>query len=252
MNEFKYVEYRKQLIIKKPLIVEVSKIPGIGYRSMYQVNSLGKDHIEHNGLRNFKDTRLPVWSNELFVDFDHSLTEAKDLFIKLEKQQVQFKVFFSGGKGWHFHIKRDIEPSMHVPHSDKEFVKVLAPGADLKIYTHLHPFRLEGTVHEKTGYKKVLKYEKAGKPLNVELKVHEVNFHKITSEGSVFNDFEIMSLTNGINEGSRNHAMFKLAKLLLERGESLDFIEGWVRNVNVLNTPPLEEYELDNLLRGIK
>lgn len=252
-NQYCWVEHRIKFKIDKPNIINIWNIPNSGFRSMYQVDNLGKEWIEKNGLRGFNKSGNKVWSNLLFIDFDNNKQKAKDLFNKLKKEGIGFKLYFSGSKGFHFHVEREIEPSIYVPNSDKVFVKNISIGADISIYSHLHPFRIAGTLHEKTGKLKKLLYENKGKKYKINIiKSQEKNKYYSIPEISIFLDETIMSFSLGFKEGKRNYSMCFLGKLLKERGESVEFIQQWILNANLMNNPPLENEEINKIIEWLR
>jgi hypothetical protein len=250
---FKWVEYRENLIILKPKLIEVDDLPFHGFRSIYQLNEDGRLWVEQNGLKGFGQTKLPVWSPYLFADFDDNKEGAIQFFEYLKENGIEFYLYDSGNRSYHFHILREIEPSYLVPYTDKMFLKRLSYGADLGIYSTLHPFRLEGTIHSKTGRRKECLYFNKGKALSLTLEVPKevIESGRSTCSSSIFEDEYLQGLTLGCQDGTRHNNILQIGKTLKQYGMSSSFIEEWVIHSNKLNSPPLEEDELSNLIRWI-
>ena len=254
-NDFKYVEYNKDVIYRNSFkILELRALNGLqGFRSVYQINSEGKQWIEDNkGVAGFGQTGLPVWSDFLFVEFDDDLKSSKELFYKLKEDGIGFELYESGNRSYHFHILRDIEPHSNVPYTDKLFATELAPKCDQSLYKHLQPWRLEGTIHKKTGKpKKLLRFYK-GIPYELELKEKPKREVIGGPDSFVFDDQYILAdSVMGGAEGERNLLLSRLAARLISYGVPNDVIEWWVRTVNLRNDPPEEDERVEAILRSM-
>jgi len=256
---FCYVEYRKLPFRgkdEKPLLVKLDDpiLKTGGFRSVYQVNEEGKKWIEERGsVGGFGDSGIPIWSPQLFVDFDDCYEDAEYLRGLLLHDGISFQMYDSGNRSIHFHIDREIDPSIDVPYSDKEYIKTIVPRADLSLYSHMHPFRLEGTIHEKTTKPKVLIDSFGGISLRIP-NLCKPDYSILKSKAaqvSIFEDPLIMGLSRGFREGQRYKNTLVLAYKLKERGETPGMVKGWVHNVNMLSFPPLPEERLNRIFRSV-
>lgn len=260
MNEqFCYVEYRKLPFRgkdEKPLLVKLDDpiLQTGGFCSVYQVNEEGKKWIEERGsVGGFGESGIPVWSPLLFVDFDDCPEDAEYLRGLLLHDGIAFQMFDSGNRSIHFHIAREITPSIDVPYSDKEYIRTVVPKADLSLYSAMHPFRLTGTIHEKTNRPKILIDSFDGNPLSIPIisKPDYTETKLRAASISIFEDPLVMGLSRGFREGQRYKNTLVLAYKLKERGETPGMVKGWVRNVNKLSFPPLPEERLNRIFRSV-
>lgn len=258
-NDFCYVEYRQFPYRNKgesPLIVGLDDplLKQGGFRSAYQVNEEGKRWIEERKtVGGLADSDIPVWSPQLVVDFDDSPDEAEFFRQLLVHDGISFEMYDSGNRSIHFHVDREAEPSADLPYSDRQYIKTVMPKADQSLYSAMHPFRLVGTVHEKTGRAKTLLEKNEGRPLTIPIvkRPDYSGIKQVVPTVSIFEDALIMGLSRGFREGSRYKHMLVLAYKLKERGESPGFIKGWVKNANMLNSPRLPEERLNRIFRSV-
>ena len=138
-----------------------------GFRSMYLYNQETYDYIKKNGaVRNLN--KFPVYSDTLFVDFDDGDDSIEGFKKILSTSKIKWDMYFSGSKGYHFHIPVEPMYGKHVPFSQKQFILGLGiTTADVSIYKHTGLFRLPGTWHMTTGNPKELVESSEGNVLNV-------------------------------------------------------------------------------------
>jgi hypothetical protein len=226
-----------------------------GFRSVYLIDDTGKDWVRsHNGVSGFGASGLPVWGDKLYVEFDDSLEAARELYKRLVKDCIGFKIYESGNRSIHFHINRFIEPSPFAPGSDKVFVQGIAPKADMSLYRHLQPFRIEGTIHAKTGKPKVLLEEVLGGSYTVPTIESTVpkpaQFTRNLS--AVFEDEVVLGLSIlGSDKGQRNKRLFDLSLNLRQHGVPQEVAEWWVLTANENNRPPEQDSLVINIVRSV-
>jgi len=223
-----------------------------GFSSLYQVTAETAKAIEQAGtVKGFKGI---VWSKRLWIDFDDS-DAARAADRRLKEMGYDYVCYSTGNRGLHYGILRPIQPSHLLPLMDKAWVKEHFPKADTSIYTHLHPFRIPGTVHEKTGRPKILLFECRGSALTLPpLKREEM---QIVSPGfkqgkSVFDCFYVMANTVPVSPGQRHETMVKLLYALKnDAGVSMDIAMWWASEWNRMLSEPKEDHEIEKAVRSI-
>lgn len=236
----------------RPNFVDVVPSNVSGFVSLYQVTKETAEAIEQAGtVKGFKGI---VWSKRLWIDFDNE-DAARRADGKLKEMGYDYVCYTTGNRGLHFGILRNNPPSHLLPLLDKAWVKTHFPDADLSIYTHLHPFRIPGTIHEKTGRPKALVSEQRGRALILPpLKREEM---QIVYAGpkpgkSVFDCFFVMANTVPVDSGQRHSTLVKLINALKnDAGASMDIAMWWVSEWNKMLSEPKEEYEIEKAVRSI-
>jgi hypothetical protein len=158
-----------------------------GFRSLYGYGDEVKNYIENNqnsfgtsgSVVGLAASRLPVFSDVLFVDFDdNAIPSGKLLTSDLREIGVGYSVWDSGGRSIHVHINVMPYEDWRVPYSQKQWITEWMVSrnvkADLSIYHAAGLFRLPGTLHHKTGKPKTLIDEWPGSLLDYELLDHTV------------------------------------------------------------------------------
>lgn len=235
-----------------PNFVDVSKGDFRGFASLYKVTRETAQAIEQEGtVKGFKGI---VWSERLWLDFDDE-DAARRADGKLKEMGYDYICYTTGNRGCHYGILRDHHPSHLLPLLDKAWVKEHFPDADTSIYTHLHPFRIPGTLHQKTGRPKAVLFECRGRALVLPpLKREEM---QVVSFGqkqgkSVFDCFYVMANTVPIDAGQRHSTLVKLINALKnDAGVSMDIAMWWVSEWNKMLSEPKEEHEIEKAIRSI-
>jgi len=197
-----------------------------------------------------------VWSQRLWVDFDNTegALQARKL---LKEQGYDYVEYDTGGRGSHFGIRRDCNPSHILPLLDKHWVKENMPLADLSLYWHLHLIRLPGAVHERTGRTKTLVTRQPGQALilpNV-LPDDEGVKQAAASEGkrreSIFSCWQVVSLLTGagINGSRHRHLLDLVLALKNDCMVSMDESMWVVREVNRGFEEPKAEEEVEKIVK---
>lgn len=199
-----------------PTFVRRDSLPQEGFISIYSVSAATCEAIKQDGTtQGFKGI---VWSERLWLDFD-SYEAAERAEAKLIEMGVDYVGYDTGGRGAHFGILRHALPSHLLPQRDRQWARDNFPECDKSIYTHLHPFRLPGTTHEKTGIKKSLVCESRGSTLKLPpFKKEELPAHTPSrQEGrnkSIFSCYRVMREMVPAENGSRHAALVRLVYAL--------------------------------------
>lgn len=227
-----------------------------GFRSLYAVSEQDAEAISQSGsYTQFKGT---VWSPTLALDFDSEEAgwAARERLVSLG---LGYEMWHTGNRGYHFEISRVCIPTHQLPQLDKAWVKINFPEADLSIYTHLHLFRLENTVHEITGNKKVLKVVSViREPIYLNTVPELVQCFPVMEKcgniavSSIFLNPSVMTRTVPYKNGVRHDSLMKLAVSMRHLGESPEFIARWIYHVSLLSSEPIPQTELDNIVRFIE
>lgn len=238
-----------------------------GFASLYGVDARTAKAIKEEGTTSqFKGV---VWGERLWIDIDNKpASEAKERAIveaieKIGAMGYDFDVYDSGSGGAHVGILRSTEPSHRLPAKDKFWATTHFPACDPTIYTHLHLFRLPGTVHEVSGEPKRLIASKRGKRLTYpsdmlkglkDAKIGDTGSFDGPSSGlvSVFDHHRVLANTVPTHNGARHATMVRLAYALKDdAGQPFDVALWYVNEVNKMaeESKPLEEVE--KLVRSV-
>jgi hypothetical protein len=225
-----------------------------GFSSLYAVTKDAAEAITKAGTTSqFKGV---VWSERLWLDID-SYEKAQAVENRLVAMELDFIAYDSGGKGAHFGIKRNNAPSHLLPAMDKLWVKANIPEADTTIYTHLHLFRMPGTVHEDTGRPKQLVVENKGRALTLP-PMEKINAsyrddsNLYSTDTSVFACFRVMSNSVRTSEGNRHKTFVTLVHALRDDAKATpQLARWWLGEANKLSTCPKSDAELDYLVGSI-
>jgi hypothetical protein len=231
-----------------PTFLDLSELPTEGFISLYFVTQTTAAALHEEGTTaGFKGA---VWGPRLWVDVD-DYTKAGAVESRLRNMGLHFDSYDSGGKGAHFGILRNHAPSHLLPAKDKQWVQRNIPEADLSIYTHLHPFRLEGTHHEDTGRVKVLVASCPGQALT--LPPLDTKIQKVPQgEKSIFDCFRVMSNISPVSEGERHDQLVRLTYALRDDAKVGLYSALWVVDqVNKRFEKPKEYHEIEKIISSI-
>lgn len=257
MNDYKYNIYSPTLSYgSKPNFITNGDLSSkAGFSSVYSVKQEDAKAIEEAGTT--AGFRGIVWSERLWIDVD-SYEAADEVEAKLKEMELDYVAYDTGGRGAHFGILRPCSPSHVLPAQDKEWVKAHFEGkVDLGIYTHLHLFRLPGTVHASTGRTKELVTRQSGKGLihGPWQPKHTNTYSRIDpaslGSSSIFINFDIMAKTIPARVGDRHGNLVRIAYALREANVPVEVARWWVYEVNKLFSEPKEESQVEAALRGI-
>lgn len=240
----------------KPLVfAKANELPESGFSSVYAITERDAKEITKEGTTaGFKGV---VWSERLWLDFDkeEAFVEARK---RLKEMELDYVVYTTGGRGGHIGILRDHSPSHLLPTKDRAWASAQFEGCDPSIYTHLHLFRLPGTVHEKTGHRKQQIEHEVGKVLILpkEVKV-ERDFANSEDNSDITNDLSVFDLRtimcNSIPAGvGQRHAQLVRCIYALKNCR-VPFIHAiwWVGEVNKLFSERKTNEEIEQIVRSI-
>lgn len=238
-----------------PMFVDSENLPATGYASLYAIDELTAQAIKQAGsAQGFKGV---VWSKRLWLDFD-SYESAERAESKLIELGVDYVAYDTGGRGAHFGILRNATAASHLlPKQDRQWVQREFPEADRSIYTHLHPFRLPGTVHEKTGRRKELVSERRGNVLQLPpLEREEIASSPLgrveRGERSLFSCFRLMAATRPAYNGDRHATLVKIIYALKDdAGASAETALWWASEWNKMLDEPKDYSAIEKAVQSI-
>jgi hypothetical protein len=224
------------------------------YRSMLSQKTRPKRLTKQEVRKGFKGV---VWNERLQIDVD-SYEAAESTERRLMEMKYDFNAYDTGGRGAHFSVLRNTDPSHLLPLLDKQWVRKFFPEADLCIYTHLHPFRLEGTKHEKTGNVKRLVCENRGSsiqlPTNLEETYVSTDKTQRSQEAreSVFNHFRLQCATTPAEKGERHQQLIKMLYIMKDELQvPLEHAAWWVGEWNKMLSDPKDDNDLQKAIKSI-
>lgn len=227
-----------------------------GFSSLYSVDEFTAHALVDTGtIRGFKGI---VWSDRLWLDFDTQEAGKEALNKIKERTELNYVCYSSGGRGLHIGILRDSNPSHLLPLFDKKWTEKTFEGHDPSIYSHLHLFRLPGTIHEKTGLKKEL-IEVGGKEsVQVDFSIlenekqYDYTENKVYGgDRSIFDSKSIMYNSTPQDNGQRHEHLVRCLYALKSSSVSVFNARWWVGEVNKTYNDRKSEESLDQLVRSI-
>ncbi len=217
----------------------------------YDIELYNYHRLNGCSVKGFAATKPVCHSDVVLLDFDDCKDEARKFYTFIKERGYTFRVYDSGNRSIHFHIKRDYIASSLLPKMDKAWVSKYAPKADLSLYSSMHFYRLPNTIHSGTGKKKVLIEEVIGNNTVIdypEISTETFRYEdRLLSPSDLFNDGFITNSIWGFHNGNRDNNMFKLIKRLSEFG-GREFVEVFVRAVNAQSDPPLDNERIEYML----
>lgn len=144
---------------RKGNLIPVEELVGkVGYRSVYGFDE-GTSLIVRARKHSRDFHQFPLYAEWLLVDFDDQPEEAMKLKNFLVENDIQYGLYDSGNRSYHFHIPHEPKFSKDLPYSHLKLLERMGLNmskVDTSIYRPNSIFRLTGTRHTKTGKKKVL------------------------------------------------------------------------------------------------
>lgn len=226
-----------------------------GFTSLYAVDlHASKALLAEGTAKGFKGV---VWNERLWIDVDSYRAAEATESILIEKG-LDYVAFDSGGRGAHFGVLRHHNPSHLLPVKDKAWAKSKIPDADLSIYTHMHLFRLPGTMHEETGRIKELVSSRRGAALILPPLAEESigyaleGINKDYSSKSIFDQFRVMMNTVPASAGDRHFTLVRLTYALKDDAkvgerEAL----WWLSETNKMFSEPKSIEALEEIIKSI-
>jgi len=232
-------------------VLHYTDLPKCGFASVYAIDESSAEALQQT--QNYTGFKGVVWNDRIWIDAD---TEEAAIKIEhdLREWGLAFVQYATGNRGAHFGIVREAQPSQLLPAQDLAWVKARFPEADLKLYGHLHLFRLPGNTHEKTGKPKELIADVPGKA--VVFGAPEKKKFKSSSLGelmnsdaiSVFADNSIMNNSVPCTNGQRHYALLTIATKFSMRKEDPKIATWWLNQVNRLFDVPKSDEEIAKLI----
>lgn len=240
---------------KPRLVPYVDKESYTGFTSVYGFLDEAVTQITKCGsTKNI--SKLPVYSDVLYVDFDNNDDAAKEMEAMLRDKGIKFSMFHSGGRSIHFHI--DIEPmaGANVPESQKYWMQQNAPLADMSIYRHTGMYRLPLTFHAKNpGKRKLPISHNDGVKLKIEnrptIKVSMVNTDETIDAKEHYKILgRLLHMTAA--EGDRHRHALKIVTACKHSGKGSDDARRLVGMWNEDScSPPKADWELEKIVRWV-
>lgn len=216
-----WVEYCRTVANRKGNLVPESTLQGLtGFRSVYGFSEEVACILKHQGNSRGLSKYTP-YSDCLFVDFDDQPEEAEKLKAALLQHDLTFDVYDSGNRSFHFHIPHPLKEGKGLPYTHQVVLEKLGldmERVDTTLYRPNSIFRLEGTLHSKTGKAKEKIFSHDGLLLDFDLKEAPM-YEKDTYEQLEGRDDVILGrflafteklLWGGALVGSRYEALFNL------------------------------------------
>lgn len=226
-----------------------------GFRSVYFFGQQAFDLImKRNSVSGIDE--CPVFSDTLFVDFDDGDTSIVMFENILTHSGIGYELFFSGRKGFHFHIPLIPMWGASVPYSQKMWIESTGvKTADLSIYKHTGLIRLPGTIHEVTGVKKHQVKKFVGNPLNIPLLEKGVLEFELETFGggsvAAALSSALRSFVDTPGPGYRHGRLVSIGKKLIEGGLSVDATREMLVLINGEWDHPKDEEEINDCMRRI-
>jgi hypothetical protein len=247
-----------------PVFHTVQELEGrTGFSSLYQVDKATAEAITAAGTcAGFKGV---VWSKRLWLDVD-DYNKCDAVEERLREMGYGYVAYDSGGRGGHFAILRSSgnrnRANHLLPQQDRQWVQEHFPECDSTIYTHLHPFRLPGTVHQSTGKEKQCVGRASGKALELPdykeqreaVRGEQQLFwpSSMAADRSIFNNTFIMRNTQIIpKQGERHQTLVRLIYALRDGGYSKELALWWVLEANKRWLPPKSYEEVEKAILSI-
>ena len=137
-------------------MVPLASIEGkTGFRTIYSFAEDAAEVIKAQGASRGM-ARFPVYADKVVWDFDQGESGVKDAIAWAKELDLPYALFSSGSKGFHFEVPHTPIFDVNVPYTHKCLVEKVGIPTDPSLYHAARLFRLEGTIHEKTGKPKVL------------------------------------------------------------------------------------------------
>lgn len=240
-----------------PHFLDYKQLPNQGFSSLFAITELDAKAVHETGTAaQFKGV---VWTDTLWIDVD-SYETAGTAESRIKEMGYAYVSYDSGGKGAHFGIHLDVAPSHLLPSACKVWVKAHfgdIDGIDTSIYTHLHPFRLRGSIHERTGRRKEMVSQGEGKALTLSYnpevaQEYTPDSYSITSDTSIFKVGRVMANTKPFSNGERHAALVRLAYALRDDfGATKEVALWWMHQTNLLFEEPKSVQEVEAATRSI-
>jgi hypothetical protein len=231
-----------------------------GYSTVYAFEEEDAKEILESGSSRGLDRYEPL-SDRVVIDIDSD--DPRDAKARLDAVEgilrdagYGYKVYFSGGKGYHVVIPHTLIKSHDLPYSHRLFVRdTLGVPCDESLYQHGRLLSLEGRIHPKTKIRKHLITTVEGNLAPIEI-VEKPSVAKFNFTDDVGVNGLVRALLNvtGLilqepNEGLRHSMLWRTAKDLAAAGLSKEAAVSLLMGVN--NTWQRKKLP-DEVLRAIQ
>jgi hypothetical protein len=232
-----FLEYAEQPYLRSGDVRPASEFADLqGFRSVYGFAE--EDATEIIRLKSSKDfKRFSQFSDCLFLDLDDGDVSVNAVRGWLKKEGLEFSLYKSGSKGFHFHIPCVPKFSPDVAWSQRKLVEGLGLPVDVSLYRPNSLIRLPGTIHRKTGLPKELVDSSSGHTLDYDLVEEPESRLQDFSLGDV-SDFEttLLSLAtylaNPPSSGNRHMTLWSHAERLRRQGLAYETVLDLLQGVN--------------------
>jgi len=121
-------------------------------------------HVENKFWRLIKSNNRTLFKTEILLDYDPKEGESKEETLKniklicddLKKRNIEYKVFFSGSRGYHIHcIFSELDNYNFQLRTKIRYETIKYYGCDLQKASENNMIALEWELHWKTGNKKI-------------------------------------------------------------------------------------------------
>ena len=162
--------------------------------------------------------RFPVWADKIVLDLDNGEEGLQELTAWCQERELGYRVFSSGSKGFHLEVPHIPVLDKNLPYTHRLLAESTGVPCDPTLYQSGRLYRLEGTIHEKTGKSKQLVEEVEGENL-LEIAIREPpesRFKIRDVEDSELLPFFLSAVANSIGSspgvGRRHTFLWGMAK----------------------------------------
>jgi len=171
------------------------------------------------------------------MDYDNGDETIWNDIPKIAALGAPFRIYTSGGKGYHVEILTELMKGTHVPYSHKVFVRNMGLAVDMGLYRHERLFSNPGRVHPKTGNKKrVLMEFFDGVPLKIPESIPVKATPVLEQEDSLMFRQAVMRLNRALTDepeiGNRHNTIWGVAKDFRLAGFDLDITMELMHSLN--------------------
>jgi hypothetical protein len=221
-----------------------------GFRSVYGFHPTHAKIIKARGnSKGFRE--FPCYADQLVIDIDNGDEGKIDAEAKIKAAGLGYRLYFSGGKGYHFIIPCSPLYSYHTPYSHMKYVESLGLETDQSVYRHSSLISLEGRVHPKTKKLKRFLEEVSGKTAEIKIVQPPQFIGNIPEDYNVLSDgFERAAGLVGMepNIGGRYMDLWRCIKCFSDAGIAPEVAEEIAHAINDSWDNPKEMDEMQRLM----
>jgi hypothetical protein len=226
-----------------------------GYYSVYQFSKESAAKF-NSSLDEQLIKKDELYSDELILDFDNGSEKANEFCKYLQLNNINYKVYFSGSKGFHIYIKTLPLRGSGIFKIHKQYCKELQLDIDYSLFRANSIITIPGTPHRETKVIKAVVESFEGdlldlsnvvvpvepEPIKIDIDTSNLIFRRITR-----------ILETPATVGNRHIEMYNTVKDL----NSIDLSEGTIRElaefINNKSDNPLSEERLERAIdQGLK